>query len=122
MSHLENDCVHGSGDVVIVVPAMGNLPEAPSRSDHSHRICIDAEAEMEPNSPKTITESSSELKKIFVTFSLVNSNKMKKSLGLKHPQYLSVLTFNSKSFFFIISFDIFLPFFSFNALQEHLKC
>lgn len=50
------------GDVVIVVPAnesdttdsilVGNLPE--------HSVCIDAEeVEMEPNSPKTITESSS---------------------------------------------------------------
>lgn len=63
MSHMEqNDCVGGSGDVVIVVPAMDNLPEAPSRTDsrsHHIGICIDAEADMmEPNSPKTITESS----------------------------------------------------------------
>ncbi|KAL7048432.1 hypothetical protein ACKWTF_003349 [Chironomus riparius] len=55
-SHLENDC-SGTGDVVIVVPSMDNLPE---RSDtHSHHICIDTEGEVEPISPKTITESSS---------------------------------------------------------------
>jgi hypothetical protein len=60
---MENDCM-GNSDVVIVVPThMENLPEAPSRPDHSHRICID-EADMEPNSPKTITESSSEFKNI----------------------------------------------------------
>ncbi|KAL7048421.1 hypothetical protein ACKWTF_003349 [Chironomus riparius] len=54
-SHLENDC-SGTGDVVIVVPSMDNLPE---RSDtHSHHICIDTEGEVEPISPKTITESS----------------------------------------------------------------
>lgn len=63
-SHLEqNDCVGSSGDVVIVVPSMDNLPEHRVRPDlHSHHICIDAEADMEPNSPKTITESSSEFK------------------------------------------------------------
>ncbi|KAL7048417.1 hypothetical protein ACKWTF_003349 [Chironomus riparius] len=56
-SHLENDC-SGTGDVVIVVPSMDNLPE---RSDtHSHHICIDTEGEVEPISPKTITESSTE--------------------------------------------------------------
>jgi hypothetical protein len=64
MSHLENDC--GSdigGDVVIVVPAMDKLPEPIIRPDpHSHHICIDAEVDMEPNSPKTMTESSSEFK------------------------------------------------------------
>ena len=36
---------------------MDNLPERP---DSHHHICIDAEGEVEPNSPKTITESSSE--------------------------------------------------------------
>lgn len=54
----------GCGDVVIVVPAldtdqmdsdlMSGLPE--------HSVCIDTEPDMmEPNSPKTITESSSKL-------------------------------------------------------------
>lgn len=48
---------------MIVVPAldadqmdselMAGLPE--------HRVCIDAEPDMEPNSPKTITESSSKI-------------------------------------------------------------
>lgn len=57
VSHLENDC---SGDVVIVVPSMDNLNEnVRSQDTHSHHICIDPEGEMEPNSPKTITESSS---------------------------------------------------------------
>lgn len=62
MSQLEQyECVGGSGDVVIVVPSMNDLPQAPVRPDlHSHHICIDAEPDMEPNSPKTITESSSE--------------------------------------------------------------
>ncbi|XP_070501769.1 potassium voltage-gated channel subfamily KQT member 1 isoform X5 [Chironomus tepperi] len=56
-SHLDqNDCSGNTGDVVIVVPSMDNLPE---RSDtHSHHICIDTEGEVEPISPKTITESS----------------------------------------------------------------
>lgn len=57
VSHLENDC---SGDVVIVVPSMDNLNEnVRSQDTHSHHICIDPEGEMEQNSPKTITESSS---------------------------------------------------------------
>lgn len=60
-SHLEqNDCVGGSGDVVIVVPAMDNLSESVVRADsHSHHICIDPEGEIiEPHSPKHMTESS----------------------------------------------------------------
>lgn len=57
VSHLEqNDC---SGDVVIVVPSMDNLSENARSDTHSHHICIDPEGEVEPNSPKTITESSS---------------------------------------------------------------
>ncbi|CRL08709.1 CLUMA_CG021302, isoform B [Clunio marinus] len=53
VSHMEqNDCVGSSGDVVIVVP------EGTRSDSHSHQICIDAEADMEPNSPKTMTESS----------------------------------------------------------------
>lgn len=57
-SSLQHD---GCGDVVIVVPAldpdhmdselMTGLPE--------HTVCIDADPDIEPNSPKTITESSS---------------------------------------------------------------
>ena len=50
----------GSGDVVIVVPSMDNLPEPSILRPDAHHICIDAEAEMEPPSPKTMTESSSE--------------------------------------------------------------
>lgn len=62
VSHMEqNDCVGSSGDVVIVVPSMDNLPEPeirpPTFSDY---VCINAEADMEPKSPRTITESSSE--------------------------------------------------------------
>lgn len=57
----QNDCVGSSGDVVIVVPSMDNLPEPeirpPTFSDY---VCINAEADMEPKSPRTITESSSE--------------------------------------------------------------
>lgn len=51
----------GCGDVVIVVPGLdpdhidseliAGLPE--------HTVCIDADPDIEPNSPKTITESSS---------------------------------------------------------------
>jgi len=53
-----------SGDVVIVVPAMDNLRGPSIRSDNSHRICIEPEVDaVEPTSPKTITESSSKLKK-----------------------------------------------------------
>jgi hypothetical protein len=47
---------NSSGDVVIVVPNLDNLNEAVRSDIHSHHICID---EVEPNSPKTITESSS---------------------------------------------------------------
>lgn len=56
-SHLDqNDCSGNTGDVVIVVPS---LMDNPVRSDsHSHHICIDTEGEVEPISPKTITESS----------------------------------------------------------------
>ena len=69
-SHMEqHDSVGSSGDVVIVVPSMDNLPEHRVKSDsHSHHICIDAEADMEPNSPKTITESSSEFKVYYKSF------------------------------------------------------
>lgn len=55
----------GSGDVVIVVPAIDSDDKTDSilvsRLPHEHTVCIDAEeADMlEPNSPKTITESSS---------------------------------------------------------------
>lgn len=66
---MEHDGVGSSGDVVIIVPSMDSLPEQSVRPvSHSHHICIDAEPDMEPNSPKTITESSSEfrLKKFFV--------------------------------------------------------
>lgn len=55
----------GSGDVVIVVPAIDNDDKGDSilvsRLPHEHTVCIDAEEAdmMEPNSPKTITESSS---------------------------------------------------------------
>ncbi|KAG5676912.1 hypothetical protein PVAND_006714 [Polypedilum vanderplanki] len=59
-THYVNDCSGNSGDVVIVVPSMDNLPEAVRSDTHPHHhICIDAEGEVEaPNSPKTITESS----------------------------------------------------------------
>lgn len=59
---IQHDC---SGDVVIVVPAIDSDdktdPILVSRSPHDHSVCIDGEeADMlEPNSPKTITESSS---------------------------------------------------------------
>jgi hypothetical protein len=58
---------HSSGDVVIVVPGMehdgggdggggGNV----SGRGYGGHICIDTEQDIEQNSPKTITESSSE--------------------------------------------------------------
>lgn len=50
-------------DVVIVVPALDNVQMEPVVGSHSHHICIDADnVDIEPNSPKTITESSSKLK------------------------------------------------------------
>lgn len=61
----QNDCVGSSGDVVIVVPTMDSLPEAIIRPD-AHHICIDAEAEMEQQSPKTMTESSSKFEKFAI--------------------------------------------------------
>lgn len=42
---------------------MDSLPEAIIRPD-AHHICIDAEAEMEQQSPKTMTESSSEFESL----------------------------------------------------------
>lgn len=65
----QNDCVGGSGDVVIVVPSMDNLSESVVRADsHSHHICIDPEGEMvEPHSPKHMTESSSEFTQRFLS-------------------------------------------------------
>lgn len=54
-----------SGDVVIVVPSIDNDDKTSSilvsRMPHEHSVCIDPEEAdmMEPNSPKTITESSS---------------------------------------------------------------
>jgi hypothetical protein len=47
---------HSSGDVVIVVPGVDNEQIGHSFAGH---ICIDTEQEIEQNSPKTITESSS---------------------------------------------------------------
>ncbi len=52
----------GSGDVVIVVPAMDgsqNMDEIIVGSLPEHSICIETEADIEPASPKTMTESSS---------------------------------------------------------------
>lgn len=47
------------GDVVIVVPSLDHQLVPAITQSHSHHICIDAEVDVEPNSPKTITESSS---------------------------------------------------------------
>lgn len=64
----------GSGDVVIVVPAIDSDDKTESilvsRLPHEHTVCIDAEeADMlEPNSPKTITESSSKYLPFFAMF------------------------------------------------------
>lgn len=52
----------GSGDVVIVVPAMDgsqNMDEIIVGGLPEHSICIETEADIEPTSPKTMTESSS---------------------------------------------------------------
>lgn len=63
MSHLENDYTSSTGemggDVVIVVPSLDHQLVPAITQSHSHHICIDAEVDVEPNSPKTITESSS---------------------------------------------------------------
>lgn len=53
-----------SGDVVIVVPGGDSTDRTDSillnRLAHEHAVCIDPDADiMDPNSPKTITESSS---------------------------------------------------------------
>lgn len=53
---------HDNGDVVIVVPAMeGDKTDSILVSELAeHSVCIDAEeGDLEPISPKTITESSS---------------------------------------------------------------
>lgn len=65
--YVDNNSIQhdGSGDVVIVVPSIDSDEKTDSilvsRLPHEHSVCIDAEeADMlEPNSPKTITESSS---------------------------------------------------------------
>lgn len=54
----------GSSDVVIVVPEHDPTDRTDSillnRIAHEHAVCIDPDADiMDPNSPKTITESSS---------------------------------------------------------------
>lgn len=61
-----NSIQHDSNDdVVIVVPALDSDDKTDSilvsRMPHEHTVCIDAEEAdiLEPNSPKTITESSS---------------------------------------------------------------
>lgn len=61
MSQLEqHGCFSGDGEVVIIVPSVNDQPKDPVRDNsHFHHICIDAEPDMEANSPKTITESSS---------------------------------------------------------------
>lgn len=61
----------GSGDVVIVVPPMDMPTHVAEQSAtimmssgdgaHEHSICIETEADIEPTSPKTMTESSSKL-------------------------------------------------------------
>lgn len=66
----------GNGDVVIVVPSMDVTDMDPiidrggsgsggvgiiGSSQSEHSICIETEADIEPTSPKTITESSSKL-------------------------------------------------------------
>lgn len=60
-----------SGDVVIMVPSMdvpSNIGEQSTAimgsgggidGSHEHSICIETEADIEPTSPKTMTESSS---------------------------------------------------------------
>lgn len=61
----------GSGDVVIVVPAIDgsqNMEEIIVSSLPEHSICIETEAEIEPASPKTMTESSSKFSVLFVDF------------------------------------------------------
>ncbi|CAO1303860.1 unnamed protein product [Diamesa hyperborea] len=62
VSHLENDYTSSTGemggDVVIVVPSLDHQLVPAITQSHSHHICIDAEVDVEPNSPKTITESS----------------------------------------------------------------
>lgn len=55
----------GSGDVVIVVPAIDgsqNMDEMIVGGLPEHSICIETEADIEPASPKTMTESSSKLR------------------------------------------------------------
>lgn len=53
----------GSGDVVIVVPSMDvtDTDRLGRASGPDHAICIETEADIEPTSPKTMTESSSKL-------------------------------------------------------------
>lgn len=55
------------GDVVIVVPSLDHQLVPAITQSHSHHICIDAEVDVEPNSPKTITESSSKFCCVFHT-------------------------------------------------------
>lgn len=71
--YVDNNSIQhdGSGDVVIVVPAIDTDKTESilvSRLPHEHSVCIDAEeAELlEPNSPKTITESSSKYSPSFL--------------------------------------------------------
>lgn len=51
----------GGDHVVIVVPGMDDhqVAQPLHHQSHSHQICIDAEVDVEQNSPKTNTESSS---------------------------------------------------------------
>lgn len=55
--------MHGNNDdVVIVVPATENIKSDPllvaGLAEH-HSVCIETEDVIDPNSPKTVTESSS---------------------------------------------------------------
>lgn len=64
--YVDSDSIQhdSSGEVVIVVPAIDSSdkidPILVTRLPHEHSVCIDPDADiMDPNSPKTITESSS---------------------------------------------------------------
>lgn len=65
-----------SGDVVIVVPPIHSNTDSmavPQVPDHSI-ICIDTEADVEPTSPKTMTESSSKLFVYLLTLQITTVN------------------------------------------------
>lgn len=95
-----------SGDVVIVVPGSDPTDRTDSillnRLAHEHAVCIDPDVDiMDPNSPRTITESSSNSFATFVSYLFYIKN-----VAIIHisPYYTSIHAFDRHTTKFLQNF------------------